>query len=142
MRAEARGVKSGHHLGRNRRTNEVKANRMQQSTERMVPGISIGRLVALVAIGWWGAQASQAGETSENYPIHRYASTAGATPSVLNAQPLGAIEAAGGGLMAQVAAEGGEKPAEAGWGGLTEFSGHVGDVVAQVARREEVGGAR
>jgi len=90
---------------------------MQQSTERMVPGISIGRLVALVAIGWWGAQASQAGETSENYPIHRYASTAGATPSVLNAQPLGAIEAAGGGLMAQVAAEGGEKPAEAGLGG-------------------------
>jgi len=32
---------------------------------------------------------------------------------------------------------GAEDTAEAGWGGLTEFSGHVGDIVARVARRHE-----
>jgi AAA domain, putative AbiEii toxin, Type IV TA system len=30
-----------------------------------------------------------------------------------------------------------ESKEEAGWGGLSEFSGHVGDVVAKVARRAE-----
>lgn len=33
---------------------------------------------------------------------------------------------------------GSEDSAEAGWGGLTEFSGRVGDVIASVARREEM----
>ena len=32
---------------------------------------------------------------------------------------------------------GADDAAEAGWGGLTEFSGHVGDIVARVARRHE-----
>jgi len=30
-----------------------------------------------------------------------------------------------------------ESKEEAGWGGLTEFSGRVGDVVAKVARRAD-----
>ena len=37
---------------------------------------------------------------------------------------------------------GAEDDAESGWGGLTEFSGHVGDVVAGVAARNQaVGGS-
>jgi len=32
---------------------------------------------------------------------------------------------------------GAERPEEAGWGGLTEFSGHVGDLVAEVVTRHK-----
>ncbi len=35
---------------------------------------------------------------------------------------------------------GAEDAAQSGWGGLTEFSGHAGDIVAEVANRAEAGG--